>query len=302
MRANGWEASVGIEPLGLGSRRRRFCPYDCWLCDARSSAKLTADLRFILVQQMHKSGQGAGGIALRSREPQARAAKRLAVFGSERRGAVWVADQLREAILEGAYGHGRRLPAERQLAKAFTVSRGTVREALRLLQEDRLVERRVGSGTFVTHAGAASAEDVAEIISPLELMEVRQAVEPQIVRLVVRNATPRDIALMSVAIESLERCGGDRNRFSEWDQRFHLAMADATHNPLMVEIYRRINHVRGHSQWQAIKDKVLTRERIDIYNRQHRMLYDAIRARDAEAALAVVAEHLDSARDDLLTR
>jgi len=51
---------------------------------------------------MHKSGQEAGGIALRSRETEARAAKRLAVFGSERRGAVWVANQLREAILEGA--------------------------------------------------------------------------------------------------------------------------------------------------------------------------------------------------------
>ena len=116
------------------------------------------------------------------------------------------------------------------------------------------------------------------------------------------HATPRDIAQIDDALGGLERCVSDRDVFSEWDQRFHLALAEATHNPLMIQIYNRINHVRAHSQWQAIKDKVLTPERIAAYNREHRELFEAVRARDAEAALAVVLAHLDSARGDLLKR
>jgi DNA-binding FadR family transcriptional regulator len=221
-------------------------------------------------------------------------------IGLERRGAQWVAERLRKAIAGGAYERGRRLPAERQIADAFSVSRGTVREALKLLHDDGVVERRVRMGTFVTIGRRHVEEDVAEITSPLELMEVRQAIEPQIVRLVVLNAKPRDIARIAHALHELERAP-DRQTFSEWDQRFHLAMAEATHNPLMIMIYRQINHVRGHAQWQAIKDKVLTPERVQAYNREHRALFEAIRTRDTEAALAIVFAHLQSARSDLRT-
>ena len=79
-------------------------------------------------------------------------------------------------------------------------------------------------------------------------------------------------------------------------------MAEATHNPLMIQLYRQINHVRSHSQWQAIKDKVLTPERIAAYNREHRQLFEAVRTRDAEAALKIAGAHLESARGDLLKR
>jgi DNA-binding FadR family transcriptional regulator len=250
---------------------------------------------------MRKIERAAGSAA--AVEGRSRSAAAYAVPNETgRRSAQWVADRLREAITEGVYPGGRRLPAERQLAEVLSASRGTVREALRLLQEDRMVERRVGIGTFVLRASGDSEEDVVEITSPLELMDVREALEPQIVRLVVRNAAPRDIAVLAEAIGQLERCGGDRHSFSEWDQRFHQAMADATHNPLMIHIYHSINRARGHSQWQAIKDKVLTPERIAAYNREHRALFEAVVARDINAALKVVAGHLHSARDDLMTR
>jgi DNA-binding FadR family transcriptional regulator len=221
-------------------------------------------------------------------------------IGEERRGTQWLAERLRKAISGGAYERGRRLPAERQIADAFSVSRGTVREALKLLHEDGVVERRVRIGTFVNAPLRQAEEDVAEITSPLELMEVRHAIEPQIVRLVVLNAKPRDISRIAQALTELERTD-NRQTFSEWDQRFHLAMAEGTHNPLMIQIYRQINHVRGHAQWQAIKEKVLTPERIQAYNREHRALFEAIRSRDTDAALAIVFAHLQSARKDLST-
>ena len=71
------------------------------------------------------------------------------------RGSSWITGQLRQAIQAGQYGHGDKLPAERQLAEAFGTSRTTVRAALDQLETERLVSRRIGSGTFVNSPTAA---------------------------------------------------------------------------------------------------------------------------------------------------
>lgn len=216
------------------------------------------------------------------------------------RGAAGIAAYLRQAILDGVYLYGERLPAERQLASALSSSRTTVREALRLLEHSHLVTRRVGSGTFASYRPEADGDEVAEITNPLELIDVRLAVEPAMARLAVINATAKDIEAIAKVLARLEASGGDANHFTKWDREFHQLLAEATHNPLMASVYRHVNHVRGHAQWSAMKDKILTPERIASYNRQHRALYQALRIRDAEAAAAVIAGHLDEARRDLL--
>jgi DNA-binding FadR family transcriptional regulator len=68
----------------------------------------------------------------------------------------------------------------------------------------------------------------------------------------------------------------------------------------MVWLYRRINYVRGHKQWNAMKDTVLTPARIDQYNQQHRALYEALKSRDMDGALQIITAHLEKARADLL--
>jgi DNA-binding FadR family transcriptional regulator len=120
------------------------------------------------------------------------------------------------------------------------------------------------------------------------------------VRLAVLNATARDIERLAGAIDRMASAGGDGESFTLWDTEFHQLIADATRNPLMVWIYRKINDVRTHSQWNAMKSKVLTPQRIAEYNEQHLALYEAIRARDMEAAVAVVTNHLHHARRQLL--
>lgn len=215
-------------------------------------------------------------------------------------GATAIASQLREAILSGAYLPGQRLPAERHLAGHFGTSRSTVREALRQLEDMALVSRRIGSGTFVNRPAERDETEIAEITSPLELIEVREALEPHIARLAVAHATARDLDALANALIALESCAGDQEAFSSADERFHVALAQSTGNPLMVSLYRQINQVRGHAQWGEIKRKILTPENIDLYNVQHRELYEAIRRRDIEAAVSCIREHLDKARGDLL--
>ncbi|MBC6440837.1 MAG: FadR family transcriptional regulator [Rhodospirillales bacterium] len=213
--------------------------------------------------------------------------------------AAAIAAQLRQAILDGVYVDGERLPAERQLATALSSSRTTVREALRILEHNHLVSRRVGSGTFVTFRPEAGEDDVAEVTSPIELVEVRIAVEPHMVRLATLHATLRDLHRIAEALKALEADGLWAEGFTRHDRTFHQSIADATRNPLMVSLYRQINHVRGHRQWNAMKDKVLTPESMEAYNREHRALYDALRARDAELAVEIVLRHLDAARQQL---
>ncbi len=216
------------------------------------------------------------------------------------RGAAAIAAQLRDAILKGAYADGQRLPAERHLAKHFGASRSTVRAALRQLEEVALVSRRVGSGTFVNGPGTSAEANVAENTSPLELIEVRVAIEAHMARLAVLHATARDLEALGESLAALEGCRHDRELFSAADERFHLALAEATRNPLMAWLYRQINEVRGHDQWHEMKRKILTPENIDLYNAQHRELYGAIRRRDVDAAVRCIEVHLEKARSDLL--
>lgn len=215
-------------------------------------------------------------------------------------GAAAIAAQLRRAILEGAYSFRERLPAERELASFYAASRSTIREALRQLEEMQLVTRRVGSGTFVAYRGEPTDTNIADLTSPLEVIEVRSGVEPHMASLAVMHATARDLERLAEALKAVEAAGGDVEAFTRADALFHLALAECTRNPLLIWLYRHINEVRGHAQWSAMKDKILTAERVADYNRQHRELYEAIAARDRAGAVAVVTRHLELAHADLV--
>ncbi len=215
-------------------------------------------------------------------------------------GATGIAARLREAIVDGRYTFGERLPAERDLTTHFGASRSTVREALRQLEETGLVIRRIGSGTFVNYRSRPHEEDIAELTSPIELIEVRLALEPDMARLAVVNATARDLDRMEAALLQCEAAKGDREAFSRADEAFHRALVECTRNPLMIWLYGKINDVRGHTQWNAMKDKILSGKRIADYNKDHRALFEALRRRDLEAAVATIEKHLNQARVDLV--
>ena len=214
--------------------------------------------------------------------------------------AFTIASAIRREIIEGVYVFRDRLPPERLLAERFGAARGTVRAALQHLEETRMLSREPGRGAFVRYRSPQAENDIAERTSPLELIDVRIAVEPDMARLAVRHANVRDLKRMGEALQRVENCGGDAEVFSRSDETFHLGLAECTHNPLMLWLYRHINEVRHHAQWDIRKDKILNPDAIAGYNRQHRDLYNAILARDSEAAAGILIEHLQQAREDLL--
>ncbi len=244
---------------------------------------------------------GIGGGRQRAQEPPgSREAAGAGLPSASGVGSTGIAARLRKAILEGHYAYCERLPAERELTVHFGTSRGTIRQALRRLAETGLVSRRIGSGTFVSWRAGAHEDDIAEITSPIELIEVRLALEPDMARLGVANATARDLDAMEQALVRCESAGADREAFSRADEAFHRALAECTRNPLMIWLYGKINDVRGHAQWNAMKDKILSVKRIAEYNLEHRALYEALRSRDVDAAAAAIEKHLNEARVDLV--
>jgi DNA-binding FadR family transcriptional regulator len=216
------------------------------------------------------------------------------------RGSTWVATQLRRAILEGRYAHGEKLPAERKFAAVFRASRATIRTALVRLESERLVTRRLGSGTFVNLQTQSDSDTFAEITGPLELIDVRLGIEPTMVRLAVLNATARDIERIANAVGRMERASRDAESFTLCDKEFHQLICEATRNPLLLWIYQQINVVRGHPQWSKMKDKVLTPTLIAAYNEQHKAIFEAISSREVERAMSLVTAHLNAARRQLL--
>lgn len=214
--------------------------------------------------------------------------------------AVSIAHELREAIMGGRYATGQKLPAERRLATHFSASRATIREALRHLSEQQLVERRIGSGTFVTYRQAVEEYEIAEETSPLQLIEVRMAIEPQIARLAVLHATNRDLDRLVAALAAVKASHDDPARYSAADEQFHLTLAACTGNPLMIWLYRQINEVRLHAQWSAMRTKILTAENMRIYDEQHEAVVEAVRRRDADGAAAAMLRQMVKARTDLL--
>ncbi|MFO1090777.1 MAG: FadR/GntR family transcriptional regulator [Hyphomicrobiales bacterium] len=218
------------------------------------------------------------------------------------KGAFAITARLRQAIESGVFAHGDQLPPERQLTLALGTARSTIRKALDTLVQEGLVVRRVGSGTFVNYAGPIrpTSDDIADLINPLQLIEVRTAVEPAMVRLAVLNATRRDLTEIEAALDKLEASTRDPDQFTRWDIRFHLELARCSRNPLMVHIYEEINDVRAHPQWDRMKSIVLTTETMQQYNVEHRAIFGAIRDHDTVTAVDAITRHLERAKQHLI--
>ena len=214
-------------------------------------------------------------------------------------GSTRIFNQIRASIMEGKYCYNERLPSERELATRFNAARGTIRTALEQLETAHLVRRKFGSGTFVSYQTEFGNEDIAEETSPLELIETRLAIEPYMVRLVILNANNRDLRRLEDVLDRALNTMDNPNDFSDADEAFHLMLATCSQNPLIIWMYRRINDIRSHNQWSARKNNILTREKINTYNNQHRLLLDAIRQRDQIKAAEIITSHLQQARRDL---
>lgn len=215
---------------------------------------------------------------------------------------------LREAIIDklrsGTWRAGHRMPTERALCEQFSLGRSAVRRVLAQLKDAGLISQTVGSGTYVTEQATSllpglTAGAPLTTTSPAELMEARMALEPAIVELVVRNATPADFARMTQCCEQAEQAT-TLDEFEHWDGLLHEVIAEAAHNSFIRNVFRLMNQARAQGEWGMLKRKSVTPERRAAYQREHRALVAALRERDLATALAHTREHLLHVRRNLL--
>lgn len=217
-------------------------------------------------------------------------------LASQRRGAAEIASVVRRAIQNGRFHPGERLPSERELAKSYEVARGTLREALNKLADEGLVEIRPGSGTYVC---ATTREDASRIVlnaRPLELIDARFALEPHICRLAVLHARLDDFDRAEELLSLMDDSLSDPVAFATADTEFHIVLAEATGNPLLIWIIREVSQVRNLDQWAQMRHLTLNEKVIADYNLQHRNILNAIKTREPERAANQMKEHLETAR------
>jgi DNA-binding FadR family transcriptional regulator len=215
-----------------------------------------------------------------------------------------IIEQIKRLIETGVLSEGDRLPPERTLAQTFKISRATVREALSALEIMGLIESKVGHGTFIR--GVASATNYDQLIaelskqtSPLEVMEARIALEPYLGSLAAVRATPDDLEKMRQALRNAEE-SKTFQEFEQWDGQFHLLIAEASKNQLLLRMTDIANNVRKEELWGTLKFRSLTQERMNAYMREHQDIYQAIEDRDAKQASKLLLKHLMHVRKNLL--
>ena len=155
--------------------------------------------------------------------------------------ADMVAEQLRQQITEGVYTIGDKLPTEPELMKTFKVGRSSIREAVKLLVNMGVVQVRQGAGTFVAEASDANGGSInMNIADRTELDEVRKILDIAIVEKAVARRTEKDIERMQSSLEARKANAknGLLKECIEADLNFHIAIADATYNRILADIYR----------------------------------------------------------------
>jgi len=214
-----------------------------------------------------------------------------------------VAKRLLNLLSSGALKPGDKLPPERELATQLNVGRTTVREALKLLTLSGLLEARRGDGTYVRQEFFSFLLQQFEL--PLLLsanqvdmvLEVRQPLEVQAACMAAKRATSEDLRRLARLAESLEALEGrEIARETELDLEFHNAIAAASHNDLLSHLMLSLQSILR--QYIQLSNKMT--DRLETTVTEHQAIYDAIAAKNPEAAEQAMVEHLQISREQIL--
>ena len=191
-----------------------------------------------------------------------------------------------------------KLPPERELAVTFGVSRGSLRQALKVLEIMGVIQQRVGDGTYLSEDSVAVLSEPVEFlclmdeISYHELYETRLILEPELAALAAERADLHDIGALRSAVERLEESVEDARAYRKPDAEFHAAVAQAAGNRVCESVFRSF-------QKSLTKSLGWTSQLSDRHEiaASHRRIFEAIEGRDAEEARLQMKKHLVWGRD-----
>ncbi|MGF1544451.1 MAG: FadR/GntR family transcriptional regulator [Parvularculaceae bacterium] len=212
-----------------------------------------------------------------------------------------VAEALLDDIAGGAYRPGDRLPGERELASRLGGSRPTVREAIIALEIGGVVDVRNGSGVYVKNPTVSHPLALELDIGPFELMEARALFEGEAAALAARCIKDEEVEALKEAIDAMVEENKQPRHRETADRRFHLLIAEATRNSAVRKVVFDL--------WEVREASALTARMLDEVRKngwkpriaEHRAIFDAISARDPNAARKAMRDHMARVIDQLLT-
>ncbi|MBV7379906.1 FadR/GntR family transcriptional regulator [Maritimibacter dapengensis] len=204
------------------------------------------------------------------------------------------------AFIEGEAERGNnQLPPEPKLAEALDVSRGRLRTLLKRVEDEGLIWRHVGKGTFIGEREIdPTAPEWAADVSLGDIMDARRLLEPMLAGQAAINARPADLSAMEKCLTEMETAAS----YAQWkrlDERLHRLIATATRNPLLLLLHDTLRG-QGRSGLDTRLNAVFGQETApSATNRQHEAIVAAIRNGDPESAENAMREHLTSVREQL---
>ena len=210
-----------------------------------------------------------------------------------------VVEQIQDAIISGKLAPGTKLPAERELKDMFNTSRGTLREALRVLEQKGLIEIKLGvaGGAIVKQLdGEPIIESLALLIrsgdvSLDHLAEFRIKIEGSIVELAAQRATQEDLRIMEDLYEkaSAHCSNGDWESFLKTDEAMHTYIGTMSRNPVFQFLQQSI-HDNIHSYYQDYLP--MNQERTMENLLDFKKIITALKAHDSETAASIITDHV----------
>ena len=211
-----------------------------------------------------------------------------------------VAESIATAIAKGRYAPGSRLPAERDLAEEFKVSRPTIREAMIALEIRGLVGAKKGSGIYVTATLPDLTSTTPELdVGAFELIEARTLFEGEAAALAATAIDAQQLDELRKLLVEMEQAGGTSAAL-EADKQFHLAIAKATGNSVVVSVVEMLWTIREQSPLCVHMFAKARREGVTPRVNEHQLIVDALAAHDPQAARDTMRSHLRRVTDDLL--
>ena len=215
-----------------------------------------------------------------------------------------IAVRLKKRISSGEWLESGRIPAERDLAGEFGVARNTVRRAVGLLEEDGMIVRHVGRGTFLATtdtnslAGAVARMEGAR---PADIMEIRQLLEPAAAAFAATNASAGELSAAREAHRSAID-SRDMPGFERWDAEFHQRIFACSRNDFLKEIHNLVRILRNQAPWFEMKKRSFSEERRQAYCSEHEAVMSALLRRDPDGAKDAMLAHLQTVGRNLLGR
>jgi GntR family transcriptional repressor for pyruvate dehydrogenase complex len=202
-------------------------------------------------------------------------------------------ESLKRQIVEGSATAGSRLPTERALANHFGAARNAVRKTLEQLCSEGLAIREAGRGTFVAYNAEARIGDFdneAEY-ELSELLEARLLFEPGLAELVAERASDEDLARLTTFLGTL-RAARTWSEFKEAKYRLHLAIAKASKNKFMIDMFERIITSRRASGWGGSRKFLIAGLADEGVVADHTEIVAALQKRDGPRARDLIRSHL----------